>query len=481
MDPKEILIMMDALSEHRGISREAVAVALEQAISGAASKKLQRGHDEIITNIDRESGKYKIMSVKAKPGVQLEEDTSLSSLPQEQLEYEEIPEVFFDRVAIQTAKQLILQKVREAERYQLVEDYRLRVGKLMTGTVRHINRLGDVVIALNERVEALLRRENLLPEDKYETDDEVCAVLDFVDPGKSTFQLFLSRTNEEMIRALFAREVPEVAQQIVEIRAVSRMPGIRCKVAVRPKDKRIDAMSACIGIQGKRVQAVQDELTGEKIDILEWDDDPEALVRNVLVNKNISSVNVSPAAHTIDVAVPSEDIGAVLGRNGQNVRLAAELIGWRINIMEEREAEEKHEKDLQELSESFMKILDIEQDIAQDLVKEKFSSVQQLAYAPVERLLRIKDFDEELIEELRNRAREYLLSNALSTDSTDELMKLDGMTLDLAQGLVGHGILTYQQLAEQSVDDLEDLLGSIDQEQAAEVILAARKLVVPSP
>lgn len=482
MDPKEILAMMEALSEHRGISREAVAAALEEAISGAASKKLHKGQDEIVTSIDRKTGKYTVMQVKAKPDVQLTEDIDLSSLPEEQLVYEEIPKVFFDRVAVQTAKQLILQKVREAERYQLVQDYRLRVGKLMTGKVKHINRLGDVVVALNERVEALLRRESTLSEDKYQTEDEVCAVLDHVDPGKSTFQLFLSRTSEDMIRALFVREIPEVAQQIVEIRAISRMPGVRCKVAVRPKDKRVDAMSACIGIQGKRVQAVQDELKGEKIDILEWDDNPEQLVKNVLVNKNISSVNVNPTTHTIDVAVPSEDIGAVLGRSGQNVRLAAELIGWRINIMEEGEAEAKHIQDLENISESFVEILDIEKDIAQDLVMEGFSSIQQLAYAPVERLLRIKDFDEELIEELRNRAREDLLSNALSADNTSEFMKLEGMTLGFAQSLVRQGILTYQELAEQSVDDLEDVLGDdLNRDQAAEVILAARKLADISP
>ncbi len=477
MDPKELLSMMDALSEHRGISREAVAAALEEAISGAASKKLHKEQDEIVTSLDRKTGKYTIMQVKAKPDVELTEDTHLSSLTQEQLIYEEIPEVFFDRIAVQTAKQLILQKVREAERYQLVEDYRLRVGKLMTGKVKYINRLGDVIVALNDRVEALLKRENTLPEDKYSSEDEVCAVLDYIDPGKSSFQLFLSRTSEDMIRALFIREVPEVAQQIVEIRAISRMAGIRCKVAVRPKDKRIDAMSACIGIQGKRVQAVQDELKGEKVDILEWDDDPEQLVKNVLMNKNISSVNVNPTTHTIDVAVPNEDIGAVLGRNGQNVRLAADLIGWRINIMEEDEAEAKHIQDLENISQYFIEILDIEPDIAQDLVREGFSSIQQVAYAPVERFLRIKDFDEELIEELRSRALDYLLSNALNTDSANDFMKLDGMTPNFAQSLVGHGILTYEELAEQSVDDLEDLMGELDRDQAAEVILAARKSV----
>lgn len=477
MDPKEILHIMDLLSEERGITKEAVVLVIEQAIAGAVSKQLHRAHDEIEIKVDTDSGRYTIMAVSAKPGVKLDVDTTISSLPKDQLLYEEIREVPFDRVAVQTAKQLIMQKVREAERYQLVEEYRLKLGKLINGEVRHINKLGDVVVIVNERVETLLRQDDLLPQDKYQTGDEVYAVLDSVDPDKTSHQIFLSRTSEDMIKALFAREVPEVAQQIVEVRAVSRLPGIRCKVAVRPKDKRIDAMSACIGIQGKRVQAVQDELMGEKIDIVEWDDDPVVLVKNVLVNKSVSSVNINPATHTIDVAVPSEHIGAVLGRNGQNVRLAANLIGWQINVMEEREAEEKHEKDLQTLRDNFMKILDIEKDIAQDLVTEQFSSVQQLAYAPVERLLRIPGFDEDLIEELRNRARGYLLSNALETDNTKELMVLEGMTLNFAQSLVDNGIMDNRQLAEQSVDDLEDMLGSIDRDQAAEVILAARKVV----
>ena len=476
MDPKEILTMMDVLSEQRGISKEAVVLALEQAIAGAVSKQLHRSHDEIEISIDRESGRYTIMSIKAKPGIDLASDVSLNTLSKDQLIYEEIRQMPFDRVAIQTAKQLIMQKVREAERYQLVEEYRQKIGRLIIGEVRHINKLGDVITIINDRVETLLPREHLLPHDKYETGDEVCAVLDSIDPDRMTHQLFLSRTSEEMIHALFEREVPEVAQQIVEIRAVSRLPGIRCKVAVRPKDKRVDPMSACIGIQGKRVQAVQDELMGEKIDIVEWNDDPVVLVKNVLVNKSIISVNINPTTHTIDVAVPKESIGAVLGRNGQNVRLAADLIGWQIHIMEEHVAEEKHVKDLEKLIDNFTRILDIDKDIAEDLVREQFSSIQQLAYAPVERLLRIPDFDEDLVSELRNRARDYLLSNALNVDGKTNLMALDGMTDEFAESLIEHGIMDSHQLAEQSVDDLEDVLGEVNRDQAAEVILAARKI-----
>ena len=489
MDAKEILNMMEALSVQRGINKESVAVALEDSIAAAVSKQLHLANEEeevgIRVNINRNTGDFKIIKLTLKDGIELGEYDYINELSDDMLNMEELPDVVFDRVSIQAAKQLILQKVKEAERHQLVEDYRPRLNKMVSGVVKRITRAKDIIVLLSDRIEAILPYDSTLPNDDYQPEDEVSAILEDIDPIKSTHQLFLSRTNDNMVSELFVQEVPEIAQQIVEICSIARLPGIRSKVAVRPKDRRIDAMSACIGIQGKRVQGVQKELQGEKIDILEWDDDPEQLVKNVLANANITSVNINPDTHTIDVAVPSEYVGEILGKNGQNIRLATQLIGWEINIMKEEEALEKRSKTLDELRNSFMEILDAEDVIASDLVKGGFSSVKQIAYAPTEKFLRIEGFDEDLASEIRNRAREYLLSYALD-DNLDggtgkgkehlrELMQLENMTIELAQSLTSQKISTISELAEHSIDELEEVIPDIDGKQAAKIILEARR------
>lgn len=484
MDSKEILAMMEALSMQRGIKKEAVAVALEASIAAAVSRQMNipyTGEEGVIkVDIDRRTGSFEIFKITAKDPDGIEDGATILELPKDQVETQKLPPVVFDRVAIQVAKQLILQKVREAEREQLVDDYLPQLKKLMTGVVKRTTRTKDIIVLLNDRVEAILPFDHTLPQDYYEMDDEISAVLVEMDSTKSSNQLFLSRTSDEMVRQLFVREVPEISRQIVEVCAISRLPGIRSKVAIRPKDHRIDAMSACIGIQGKRVQAVQKELGGEKIDILEWDDNPELLVKNVLANANISSVDINPENHTIDVAVPPDHIGEVLGKNGQNIRLATLLIGWEINVMKEEDALAKRSQEIDDLVSTFTDILDADDDIVNDLVKGGFNSIKQLAYAPTEKFLRIDGFDEELADEIRNRAREHLLSHALNKDIIGDqdsinLMTLKGMTEELAELLSSRDISTISELAEYSVDELEEIIPGIDKDLSAEMILEARK------
>ncbi len=486
MDSKEILAMMEVLSQQRGINKESVALALEAAIAAAVSRQMNiptSGEEGAIqVKINRTSGTFTIYRLTPKDPEAVEDIYQIPELPEEDVTSEELPALVFDRVAIQAAKQLIMQKVREAERQQLADDYKSQLGKMVFGTVKRFTRSKDAIILLTDRVEAILPYDDLLGQDNYEIGDEISAVLVNIDVANSTNQLFLSRTSDDMVRELFAQEVPEISQQIVEICAISRLPGIRSKVAIRPKDHRIDAMSSCIGLQGKRVQAVQKELGGEKIDILEWDDNPEQLVKNVLANPNVNSVNLNPDSHTINVAVPQEHIGEILGRNGQNIRLATLLIGWEINVMEEGDAKENQIQAMDDLRSSFVEILDADEDLVQDLLKGGFDSVKQLGYAPIEKFLRIDGFDEDLANEIRNRAREHLLSSALNTDGNAEevggvvgLMSLKGMTEELATKLSSQEISSVSDLAEYSVDELEEIIPDLDKNLSAEIILEARK------
>ncbi len=503
MNPKEVISMINVLSQQKGLDKEAIAGALEYAIAGAVSKQLHCPHETIKVSIDKENGYYTIWQAVIEedaeepareekvPAPETETSDTEPDLdpnpdpnpdnaetsPNPNLEFKEIPGIEFDRIAIQTAKHLIMQKVREAERKQLVEDYRPKLGKVLSGVVKRITRTGDIIVLLNERVEAILPQDAMLPQDKYYPDDDISAVLELVDAEKSMHQLYLSRTSDNMIRGLFVREVPEVAQQIVEIRAIARLPGLRCKVAVRAKDKRIDPMSACIGMQGKRVQAVEEELRGEKVDILEWSDSPEQLVRNVLANRNIIAVTINTANRNIDVAADADNIGEILGRNGQNVRLAVRLIGWDINVMRADEAKEKHEQALEALKSFYIRVLDLEDDIAMDLIESGFTSIQQIAYAPTEKLLRIKDFDEELVEELCQRASDYLMSEAFRYEATKELIEIEGINNDIANCLIDNKVFTRKALAECSLDELNKMLGeSFETELGEKIILAARQI-----
>ncbi|MCH9665409.1 MAG: transcription termination factor NusA [Gammaproteobacteria bacterium] len=487
MDSKEILAMMDALSVQRGIKKESVALALEVSIAAAVSRQMNvpssGAEGAIQVKINRDTGTFVIYRVTPKDLEEIEDVGQIFELAEEEVLTEEVPNLVFERVAIQAAKQLIMQKVREAERQQLADNYQPLVGKLVPGTVKRITRNKDIIVLLNDRVEAVLPYDDLLAQDQYDDGDDISAVLVTIDVANSSNQLFLSRTSDDMVRELFSREVPEISQQIVEICAISRLPGVRSKVAIRPKDHRIDAMSACIGLQGKRVQAVQKELGGEKIDILEWDDNPEQLVKNVLANPNIFSVTLNPDSHTINVAVPQEHIGEILGRNGQNIRLATLLIGWEINVMKEEDAKEHQTQAMDDLRASFIEILDADEDVVQDLLKGGFDSVKQLGYAPIEKFLRIEGFDEDLATEIRNRAREHLLSSALNTgdaiggsDAIVALMSLKGMTEELATKLSSQEISSVSDLAEYSVDELEEVIPDIGNDIAAEIILDARKV-----
>ena len=485
---------METLSVQKGITKESVALALEVSIAAAVSRQLEMpssGEEGAVeVKIDRNSGVFDITKLIPKDPDAVTSVAEVRELPEEEVVKEKVPNFTFGRVAIQAAKQSILQKVREAEREQMAEDYLPSLHKLFVGEVKRITRTRDIIVFLNNRVEAILPHENYLAQDNYEIGDEISAVLMEIDPSRPYNQLVLSRTSEQMLKALFEREVPEISQQIVEICAIARLPGVRSKVAIRPKDHRIDAMSACIGIQGRRVEEVQRELKGEKVDILEWSDSPEALVRNVLGNANILSVLVHPSSHTIDVAVPDDDLAETIGKDGQNVNLAKMLIGWEINILSKQEVAKRQEEEMDSLRESFKEILDADSELVDDLVKNGFSSIKQLAYAPTDKFLRLEGFDEDLANEIRNRALEHVLSQALTEEEGEgeelageeqtidlrDLMSLRGMTEELAYELSARQISRISDLAEYSVDELEELVPGIDKDLSAEIILEAKKI-----
>ena len=392
---------------------------------------------------------------------------------------EKIENVDFGRIAAQTAKQVIVHKVREAERAKVVAEYRDRVGQLLNGTVKRVTR-DNIIVDLGGNAEALLPRENTVGREVYRVNDRVRAILIEVNPEARGPQLLLSRTCNEILIELFKIEVPEIAEQIIEIRAAARDPGSRAKIAVKTNDGRIDPVGACVGMGGSRVQAVSNELNSERIDIIVWDDNPAQLVINAMAPAEVESIVVDEEARSIDVAVAEDNLAQAIGRMGQNVRLASELTGWRINVMSIEDAAAKRAAEASEVLEQFMSALDVEEDIAMTLVEEGFTSVEEVAYVPLEELLAIEGFDEDIAEELRARAKDALLIQAIASEEmledaepADDLLNMDGMDRHLAFVLASRGIVTMEDLAEQSVEELLEI-GSIDEERAAQLIMTAR-------
>jgi len=490
MMSKEILMVADAVSNEKGVSRAVIFEAIESALA-TATKKL-RDDEEIDCRVavNRDTGEYETFRV----WTVVEDEDYLEEASQLTLEqaaekdkslaigdtYEEkIDNVEFGRIAAQTAKQVIVQKVREAEREIVISEYEHRVGELVAGTVKKVTR-DNIIVDLGNNAEALLPRDQMIPLETFRIGDRLRAILTEVSSEQRGPQLFLSRTSPDMLIELFKIEVPEIAEEVIEIKAAARDPGSRAKIVVSTNDGRIDPVGACVGMRGSRVQVVSNELANERIDIILWDDNPAQLVINSMAPAEVASIIVDEDSHTMDIAVEEDNLAQAIGRNGQNVRLSSELTGWTINVMSEEEAAAKQQQEASTFIEMFMQKLDVDEDVSEVLVQEGFTSLEEIAYVPLDEILAIEGFDEEIANELRNRAKDALLTQAIASEEdlssaniADDLLNMEGMDDTLALQLAKKGILNMEDLAEQSVDELIDIEG-MDEERAGKLIMTAR-------
>jgi N utilization substance protein A len=488
---KEILMVADAVSNEKGVEKEIIFEAIEAALASASRKR--QGEDiEVRVSIDRATGDYETFRrwlVFADDSIELEvPDRELRMIDAVDIDpdaepggYVEVPmeSVEFGRIAAQTAKQVIVQKVREAERAQVVEEYTERVGELVNGLVKRVDRNG-VYIDLGGNAEGFIPREHLIPREPAKPQDRIKAFLYEVRSEPRGPQLFLTRTSPEFLVELFKIEVPEVGQGLIDILGAARDSGLRAKIAVKSNDSRIDPVGACVGMRGSRVQAVSNELAGERVDIILWDENPAQFVINAMSPADVLGIVVDEDSHSMDLAVEEEKLSQAIGRGGQNIRLASELSGWELNVMTESDAEDKSEREARDLVEAFMKDLDVDQEVANILVQEGFSSLEEVAYVPARELLAIEEFEEAIVNELRSRAQDVLITQAIvheeeldQSEPAEDLLSLEGMDKQLAFELAARGIVTREDLAEQAVDDLEDV-EDLDPERAATLIMAAR-------
>lgn len=487
---KEILLVVDAVSNEKGVEKEIIFGALEAALASAARK---RSNDEmdVRVSIDRGTGEYETFR-----RWQVLEDDEEMEFPEAQIflkdareqnpeievgEYIEEPmeNVEFGRIAAQTAKQVIVQRVREAERAQVVEAYKDREGELVNGIVKRIER-GNVYLDLGGNAEAFIAQRHMIHGETVRPGDRLRAFLYEVKPELRGPQLFASRTIKEFLMALFELEVPEIGQELISIMGGARDPGRRAKIAVRSNDPRTDPIGACVGMRGSRVQAVSNELAGERIDIILWDENPAQYVINAMAPAEVASIVVDEERNAMDIAVEESNLSQAIGRGGQNVRLASELTGWELNVLTVEDADKKSEEEAQKVLNTFMERLDVGEDVAMILVQEGFSNIDEVAYVPESELLEIKEFDEDIVSELRRRARDALLTQLIAKEEVldenrpaDDLLNLDGMNERLAYKLAEHGVRTQEDLAEMSTDELTDI-DNIDDEEAAALIMAAR-------
>ncbi|QSR36612.1 transcription termination/antitermination protein NusA [Marinobacterium iners] len=486
---KEILQVAEAVSNEKDVPKAVIFEAIEVALATATKKRYDEDAD-IRVVIDRATGGYEtwrrwlVVSNDEVPalGTELTLEEALEidpNLKPGDIWEEQVESVAFGRIAAQTAKQVIVQKVREAERAKVVEQYQDRKGELVAGTVKKVTR-DNIIVDLGNNAEALLPRENLIPRESFRMGDRVRAVLQEVRSEGRGPQLVLSRTSNAMLIELFSIEVPEVAEDVIEIRAAARDPGARAKIAVKTNDGRIDPVGACVGMRGSRVQAVSNELGGERVDIILWDDNPAQLVINAMAPAEVASIVMDEESHSMDVAVAEEALAMAIGRSGQNVRLASELTGWTLNVMSEDEAAEKQQTEVGAVLDMFIKHLEIDEELAEILVAEGFTSIEEVAYVPEEEMLEIEEFDEVLVEALRSRAKDALINLAIASEEqlgdaepAEDLLNMDGMERTLAFQLASRGIVTMEDLAEQAVEDLLDVEG-LTEAKAAELIMTAR-------
>ena len=488
---KEILLVVDTVSNEKGVDKEIIFEAIEAALATATRKKHGIEMDVRVA-IDRESGDYEsfrrwLVVDDEDPEFESPERQTLYSYaiqdhPDIQIgEYIEVPieSVAFGRISAHTAKQVIVQKVREAERAQVVDAFEDRVGELVMGVVKRSDHSGTYV-DLGGNAEGYISREQMIPREAMRPGDRVRAFLQEVREEVRGPQLFLTRTASEFLIELFKLEVPEVGQGLIEVLSAARDPGLRAKISVKSNDPRLDPVGACVGMRGSRVQSVSNELAGERIDIILWDENPAQFVINAMSPAAVTSIVVDEDKKSMDIAVDEEKLSQAIGRGGQNVKLACQLTGWELNVMTEGQAEEKSETETRQLVEMFMSQLDVDEEVAVILAQEGFSSVEEIAYVPPKELVKVEEFDEEIVEELRTRARDVLLISAIATEEkfadaepSADLLNMEGMDKDLAFELACRGISTMENLAEQSVDDLLDIEG-LDSERAGTLIMLAR-------
>jgi len=488
---KEILLVVDAVSNEKGVAKDIIFEAMEIALA-TATKKKHGGDVDIRVDIDRESGDYETFRrwevIDDSESQQLEHPERQITLSAAQVDEPEIQpgefvedqteSVEFGRIAAQTAKQVIVQKVREAERAQVVDAYADRVGELISGVVKRIDR-GNIILDLGNNIEALISRDQVIPREPVRPGDRVRGYLYDVRSEPRGPQLFVSRTKPEFLIELFKLEVPEVGEGLIDIMGAARDPGLRAKIAVRSNDSRIDPVGACVGMRGSRVQSVTNEMNGERVDIVLWNDNPAQFVINAMAPAEVQSIVVDEDSQSMDIAVDEDQLSQAIGRSGQNVRLASELTGWELNVMTEAQAEEKNEAEVQALVDMFHEKLNVDEEVAAILVQEGFSSIEEVAYVPVAEMLEIEEFDEEIVNELRARAKDILVTEEISNEEhggaepEQDLLEMEGMDQDLADILASRGVTTMEDLAEQAVDDLMEIDG-MDEERAAKLIMTAR-------
>ena len=483
---RELLMLADALAREKNVDKEVVFEALEQALASATKKRFKEEAD-VRVSIDRETGDYQsfrrwqVVSEDEleNEGYQILLVDARDSHPDIELgDYIEEPleNVEFGRIGAQAAKQVILQKIRDAEREQIIQDFLARKEHLVNGVVKRIDR-GNAIIE-SGRVEGFLHRDQMIPRENLRVGDRVRAYLLRIDRGPRGPQVILSRTAPEFIMKLFELEVPEIEEGLLEIKAAARDPGLRAKIAVVSHDPRIDPIGTCIGLRGSRVTSVTNELAGERVDIIHWSADPAQYVINALAPAEVSSIVVDEDKHSMDVVVDEEQLAMAIGRGGQNVRLASELTGWELNIMSREAADEKHKSENQKTLQLFIEKLDVDEEVAQILVDEGFYTLEEVAYVPLNEMLEIEAFDEDLVNELRNRARNALLTDAIVGEeqveaSAGDLLSLEGMDAETARLLASKGVHTTEDLAELAVDELTEM-SAMDAERAKQLIMAAR-------
>jgi N utilization substance protein A len=486
---REILLIVDALAREKNVPNDIVFDAVEQAIAMATRKKYADQRMDVCVTIDRQTGKYQAFRRYLivddlqynDPDMQMTpeelEEKSLPVIPVG--EYYEIPMdgVEFGRISAQMAKQVILQKIRDAEKDQLLNEFLQRREKIVYGTVKRFDRAGFLIEC--GRIEAFLPKDQTIGREILRNGDRVRAYLSQVDRLAKGPSVILSRIHPMFLTALFEMQVPEIEDGLIEIKAVARDPGLRAKIAVKSNDPRIDAQGTCIGMRGSRVNAVTDELAGERIDVIAWSPDPARFVINALSPAEVSRILIDEDSHSMDVVVDQEHLAAAIGRNGQNVRLASELTGWVLNIMTVEEAQEKHEAEDAALKSLFICSLDINDAVASVLVQEGFTTLEEIAYVPVQEMLEIKDFDQDLVQELRTRARDAILTQAIASEErvethADELRSMEGMTDDLFNTLSQNDIHTRDDLADLAVIELVEM-AQLDESTASALILKARE------
>ncbi|EAA2981271.1 transcription termination/antitermination protein NusA [Salmonella enterica subsp. diarizonae] len=491
---KEILAVVEAVSNEKALPREKIFEALESALATATKKKYEQEID-VRVEIDRKSGdfdtfrRWLIVEEVTMPTKEItleaarfeDESLNVGDYVEDQIE-----SVTFDRITTQTAKQVIVQKVREAERAMVVDQFRDQEGEIVTGVVKKVNRDNISLEIKSEgmagNAEAVILREDMLPRENFRPGDRIRGVLYAVRPEARGAQLFVTRSRPEMLIELFRIEVPEIGEEVIEIKAAARDPGSRAKIAVKTNDKRIDPVGACVGMRGARVQAVSTELGGERIDIVLWDDNPAQFVINAMAPADVASIVVDEDKHTMDIAVEAGNLAQAIGRNGQNVRLASQLSGWELNVMTVDDLQAKHQAETHAAIEIFTKYLDIDEEFATVLVEEGFSTLEELAYVPMKELLEIDGLDEPTVEALRERAKNALATLAQDQEVSlgdnkpaDDLLNLEGLDRDMAFKLAARGVCTLEDLADQGIDDLADIEGLTD-EKAGELIMAARNI-----